>query len=300
MKAAKISLLLIIGVVVFTSIVWFFQRGTTSQETIKVYKTTLVSKPSEIQLPQTHTPGETHSHAEDTPHTHAHERPSDPMVQLIRERFAENPHPKTKRWLAYVESEEGRAFFDSFPTSDEWFEKSKSFGFFEETPALQAWRDRQYRKYFPTGTVDENESIIRDMMRDAILEHEHHKEEEYSRRRNSSVLIELLMDDKYDAWVGKKFGSQPPSSREWINSTFEEVRLAEREKGIDNSFTNYELVHTPRFCRRTFGTCQYALHRRTRQIRPRVSSANQRDTSSTFRFALAEHPRKLTISDHSV
>ena len=38
------------------------------------------------------------------------------------------------------------------------------------------------------------------------------------------------MDDKYLAWVSKKFGSQPPSSREWINSTFEEIHLDEREK----------------------------------------------------------------------
>ena len=135
-----------------------------------------------------------------------------------------------KRWLAYVESEEGRAFFDSFPTTDEWFEKSKSFEFFD-SPVLQAARDRLYRKHFPTGTVDENAAIIRDMMRDAILEHELHKEAESSGHRNSFVFIELLAEDKYVAWVEKKFGSEPPSaSQKWINSTFEEVRLAERKK----------------------------------------------------------------------
>ena len=228
MKAAKICLFLILSVVVFTGVVLFFQRGTTSQETIKVYKSTPVSKPSEVQLLHTHAQGRPHSHDEDTPHTH--EIPSDSMIRIAREKLIENPHPKNKRWLAYLESEEGRAFFDSFPSPDEWFEKSKSFGFFQETPKLQEWRDRRYREYFPTGTVDENESIIQDMMRDAILEHEHQKEEEYSRHRNSSVLRELLMDDKYLAWVSKKFGSQPPSSREWINSTFEEIRLDEREK----------------------------------------------------------------------
>ena len=230
MKVEKIFLFLIIGVVVFTGVVWLFQRGTTSQDGIKVYKTTPMPNRSDETDSHTHVQGKTHNHDEGTPHTHSHERPSDFMIELLRDRIGDTTDPKLRHWLAYIESEEGRAFFESFPSSDEWFEKSQSFGFFEETPALQAWRDRRYRKYFPTGTVDENASIIRDMMRDAILEHEHHKEEEYSRHRNSSVLIELLMNDKYDAWVGKKFGSQPPSSYEKINSIFEEVRLAEREK----------------------------------------------------------------------
>lgn len=228
MKAAKIRLFLIIGIIVFTGGLWFFLRQTPSPEIRTVYKTAPVSKPSEVQLPHTHAQGKPHSHDEDTPHTH--ERPSNSMVQLARESYAKNPHPTQKRWLAYVESEEGRAFFDSFPTTDEWFEKSKSFGFFD-SPALRAARDRLYRKYFPTGTVDENETIIRDLMRDAILEHEHHKEDEASQHRNSSVLIDLLSEDKYVAWVEKKFGSEPPSaSQEWVHSTFEEVRLAEREK----------------------------------------------------------------------
>ena len=228
MKAAKICLFLIIGVVIFIGVVLFFQQGTTSQETIKVYKTTSVSKPSEVQLPHTHAQGKPHSHDEDT--LHIHERPSDSMIRTARERLSKNPSKAQERWLAYLESKEGRAFFDSFPSPDEWFEKSKSFGFFQDTPELQAARERLYRKHFPTGTVDENESIIRGMMRDAILEHEHHKEEEYSRRRNSSVLRELVMDEKYLTWVEKKFGSKPPSSREWINLTFEEIRLAERAK----------------------------------------------------------------------
>ena len=230
MKAAKIYLFLIIGVVVFTGVVWFLQRGTTSEEAIKVYKTTPVPNRSDEPASHTHSQGKTHNHDEGFPHTHSHERPSDFMIELVRDRIGDTNDPKLLRWLAYVESEEGRAFFESFPSADEWFEKSQSFGFFQETPELQAARDRLYRKYFPTGTIDENESIIRDMMRDAILEHEHHKEEEYSRRRNSSVLIELLMDDKYGSWISKKFGSQPPSSHEWINSTFEEIRLAERAK----------------------------------------------------------------------
>lgn len=68
-------------------------------------------------------------------------------------------------------------------------------------------------------------------MRDAILEHEHHKEAEPSQDRNASVLMDLLGDDRYVAWIGKKFGSEPPSaSQEWVHSTFEEVRLAERAK----------------------------------------------------------------------
>lgn len=229
MKVSKIFLFLIIGVVVFTGVLWFFQRGTTSSETIKVYKTSPISERSEETGSHTHAQGSPHSHAEDTTHTHDHKRQSDFMIQLVKDQIGETSDPKALRWLAYLESEEGRTFFDNMPSSDEWFKKSKSFGFFQETPELQAWRERRYRKFFPTGTVDENESVIREMMRDAILEHELHKEEAYSRGRNSEVLLEMLMDDKYHAWVIRKFGSQPPSSREWLDSTFEEVRLTELE-----------------------------------------------------------------------
>ena len=229
MKVSKIFLFLIISVVVFTGVLWFFQRGMRSPEKIKVYKSTPISKRSDDTDLQTHAQGNPHNHAEDIPHTHDHKNPIDSMIQLVKDQIGETSNPKALSWLTYLESEEGRAFFDNMPSSDEWFEKSKSFGFFQETPELQAWRERRYRKFFPTGTVDENESVIRDMMKDAIREHEHHKEEAYSRGRNSGVLLELLMDDKYHAWVIRKFGSQPPSSREWINSTFEEVRLAERE-----------------------------------------------------------------------
>lgn len=208
MKVSKIFLFLIIGVVVFTGVLWFFQRGTTSPETIKVYKTASISKRSDETASQTHAQGNSHSHAEDTPHTHDHKRQSDFMIQLFKDEFGETSNPKALRWLKYLESEEGRAFFDSMPSSDQWFEKSKSLGFFQETPELQAWRERRYRKFFPTGTVDENESVIREMMKDAILEHELH-EEAYSPGRNGRVLLEMLMDDKYHAWVIRKFGSQP-------------------------------------------------------------------------------------------
>lgn len=229
MKTSKVFLFLIIGVIGI-GVLWFFQRGTTSQEKIKVYKTTPVPNLSDENDSHIHAQGKTHNHDEGSAYTHSHERPSDFMIELVKERLNDDPDPKVLRWLAYLESEESRAFFDGFPSSDEWFEKSKSFGFFQETPELQAARDQLYRKHFPTGTVDENEPILRDMMRDAILEHEHHKEAEYSRRRNSSVLIELFMDEKFNSWISKKLGSQPPSAHEWINSTFEEVRLAEREK----------------------------------------------------------------------
>ena len=242
MKVSKMSLFFILGLVVLTGIVWFFQRGTPSQETTKVYEPTPGAIPSEGQGQlstgvssetgsQTTAHGKPHSHAEGSPHTHSHERPSDSMVRIAREALRQNPDWELQaRWVAYVESEEGRAFFDGFPSADEWYEKSKSFGFFQETPGLLAARERHYREHFPTGTVDENEPIIREMMKDAILDQGLH-EEEYSRRRNHSVVTELITDMKFSAWVSRKLGSEPPSVfQEWINSTFEEVRLAEREK----------------------------------------------------------------------
>ena len=67
MKAAKIRLFLIIGVIVFTGGLWFFLRQTPLPEIKTVYKTTPVSKPSEVQLPQTQIQGKPHSHDEGTP-----------------------------------------------------------------------------------------------------------------------------------------------------------------------------------------------------------------------------------------
>ena len=228
MKVATIGLFLVIGGVFFASGLWLFQRRTASQETAEEYKTSPVL--SSLTASETQAEEASHSHSEGSAHSHAHESPSDSMIRIARETFGENPPLESERWLAYLESEEGRAFLDGFPSADEWFEKSKEFGFFEETPAVQGARDGLYRKHFPTGTVGENEHIIRDMMRDAILEQGHHKESEYSRSRNSTLLIDLLMDEKYLAWVEMKFGSLPPSSQEWINATFEEIRLAERKK----------------------------------------------------------------------
>jgi len=150
------------------------------------------------------------------------------MIRILKENLGGHQDPKALRWLAYLESEEGRAFLDGFPTADEWFEKIKSFGFYQDTPERRASTEQWYRQHFPTGTADENASIIRDIMRDAILENELHKEDD--RSHNAGVLHQIAENDKFLAWYDKKFGLAPPSSREWIFETFEEVRLAEREK----------------------------------------------------------------------
>ena len=242
MKASKISLFLLIGGVVFTGVLWFFLRGTTSQETRTVYKTVMGSNRSGGQQPtgissnthsHTHASGKLHSHSDDTPHTH--ERPSDSMIRILKENLGGNQDPKALRLIAYLETEEGRAFIDGMPTPDEWFENSKRFGFYQDTPERRASTERWYRQHFPTGTADENESIIRDIMRDAILENEIYKEG--NRSQNANVLLQIAENDKYLAWFDKKFGLAPPSAQRWIFDTFEEIRLAERAKylGTENT-----------------------------------------------------------------
>ena len=240
MKSAKICLFLIIGGVVFTSVLWFLLRGTTSQETRTVYKTVMGSNHSDVQQPAG-APGHLHSHSDDTSHTHTHERPSDEMIRILKENLGGHQDPKALRWLAYLESEEGRAFLDGFPTADEWFEKIKSFGFYQDTPERRASTEQWYRRHFPTGTADENASIIRDIMRDAILENELHKEDD--RSHNAGVLHQIAENDKFLAWYDKKFGLAPPSARRWIFETFEEIRLAERAKylGTENTATTAPL-----------------------------------------------------------
>ncbi len=227
MKSAKICLFLIIGGVVFTSVLWFLLRGTTSQETRTVYKTVMGSNRSDVQQPAS-APGHLHSHSDDTPHTHTHESPSDEMIRILKENLGGHQDPKALRWIAYLESEEGRAFMDGFPTADEYFEKIKGFGFYQDTPERRAQTEQWYRQHFPTGTADENASIIRQLMRDAILENELHKEADDS--YNGDALHQMATDDKFLAWYDKKFGLAPPSERRWIFETFEEIRLAERAK----------------------------------------------------------------------
>ncbi|MCY4569435.1 MAG: hypothetical protein OXD49_14145 [Candidatus Poribacteria bacterium] len=242
MKTAKICLFFIIGGVVFTGVLWFFLRGTTSQETRTVYKTVMGSNRSGGQQPtgissdthsHTHASGKLHSHSDDTPHTH--ESPSNEMIRILKENLGGNQDPIALRWIAYLESEEGRAFMDGMPTADEWFEKSKSFGLYQDTPERRASTEQWYRQHFPTGTVDENTSIIRDIMRDAILENELYKEG--NRSQNANVLHQIAENDKFLAWYDKKFGLAPPSARRWIFETFEEIRLAERAKylGTENT-----------------------------------------------------------------
>ena len=234
----------IIGCVGLLVLIYFFLRGTTLQDIVKVYKHTPVSKRTEVKG-VTDVSSDTSTSAKSAkyvhqksigemqhPHSHPHEAPSATFIVSLRERVDENSSQAMHRLLAYVESEDGQAFFDSLPHPDEIFEKMKSFGAFKNTPERQAYTDRLYRQHFPTGTVDDHEPFIRERIREVVLEYELHKAEKLRTWENIDVLVAFSTEDKVQAWLEKKFGPDPRPLQKWVFSTFEDIRLAEQEKSF--------------------------------------------------------------------
>lgn len=224
MKHTRIYLFLIIGVVGL-AVIYFFLRDTTSPSLIKVYKSTPVPTRTEVS-PPTSVSEASHSHS----HPHAEEEPSEVMLRFYREAAGEKGSPKFHRWMAYLDSKEGRAFINSLPSLEDILEKSKSFGFFQNYPERQAFTDSIYREHFPTGTVDENEHIIRKLMAEAILEHSLYTEDRPHTPRSREIMTALSKEDPVHAWLEKKFGPDGIPMTKWVFSTFEEIRLVEQEK----------------------------------------------------------------------
>lgn len=238
MKHTRIDLFLIIGVVGL-AVIYFFLRETTSPSLIKVYKSTPVPTRTEVS-PPTSVSEASHSHS----HPHAEEEPSEVMLRFYREAAGEKRSPKFHRWMAYLDSKEGRAFINSLPSLEDILEKSKSFGFFQNSPERQAFTDSIYREHFPTGTVDENEHIIRKLMEEAILEHSLYTEDRPHTARSREIMTALSKEDPVHAWLEKKFGPDGIPMTKWVFSTFEEIRLAEKEKYF--AFQNTDVTEPTR------------------------------------------------------
>ena len=227
-KAFFLAMFVVIGA---ASFLWFSQRETKPPEVKKVYKATTPSQPPAFTGHSTSEHPHTGSHTHPTgSHTHPEERPSAHYIRLLKETFGENASPKMQGWMAFLESKEGRAFIDNLSSVDEFIAMKKRFGFFQESPLDAAVIDGKYREHFPTGSVHENEPIIRDLIAEAILEAELHKAENPDRDITQDVRRYLLSDKKLMSWLFKKVGTAPLQPSKWLRAVMEETRLAEREK----------------------------------------------------------------------
>ena len=232
-KASFIAMFVVIGA---ASFLWFSQRQTETPEVKKVYKATT---PSQTPAFTGHATSE-HSHTES--HTHPEERPSDHYIRLMKERVRENPSPKSQRYLAFLESKEGRAFIDNLSTFEELYEMKKRFGYYQESPLDAAIIDGKYREHHPTGSVDENEPIIRDLIAEAILDTELHKEENLDVYHKMDVVLNLISEDQLSSWLFKKFGTDSIQMSKWFLPVFEEVfdcRRDSRATAIDRRYKTY-------------------------------------------------------------
>ena len=228
-KAFFLAMFVVIGA---ASFLWFSQRETKPPEVKKVYKATTPSQTSAFTGHSTSEHPHTESHTHPTgPHAALPgERPGDHLARIMKEAFGENTSPKIQRWVAFLESEEGRAFIDNLSSVDELIAMKKRFGFFQESPLDNAIIDARYREHFPTGSVHENEPIIRDLIAEAILEAELHKAENPDRGITQDVRLYLLSDKKLMSWLFKKVGTAPLQPSKWLRAVMEETRLAAREK----------------------------------------------------------------------
>lgn len=220
-KAFFLAMFVVIGA---ASFLYFSQRETKPPEVKKVYKATTPSQTSAF------TGHSTSEHPHTGSHTHPEERPSDHYIKLLKKRVEENPSPKRQRYLAFLESEEGRAFIDNLSTFEEFYEMKKRFGYYQESPLDGAIIDGKFREHFPTGTVDENEPIVRDLIAEVILDIELHKEENPDPYRILDVILSPILKDKLLSWLFKKFGTDSIEKNKWLIPVVEETRLAAREK----------------------------------------------------------------------
>ena len=227
-KAFFIAMFVVIGA---ASFLWFSQRETKTPEVKKVYKATNPSQTPAFTGHSTSKHPHTGSHTHPIgSHTHPEERPSAHYIRLMKESFGGSSSPKMQRWMAFVESKEGRAFIDNLSSAEEIYEMKKRFGFYQESPLDAPIIDGKYRENFPTGSVDENEPIIRNLIAEAILDAELHKEENPDAYRKLDVILDLLSEDKLMSWLFKKFGTDSIAKNRWLNPVLEEIHLAEREK----------------------------------------------------------------------
>lgn len=230
-KAFFIAMFIVIGA---ASFLYFSQRETKPPEVKKVYKATTPSQTPAFTghstSEHTHTHTESHTHPTEPYAALLGESPGDHLARIMKEAFGETTSPKIQRYLAFLESKEGRAFVDSFPSVEEFIAIQKRFGFFQESPLDNAIIERKYREHFPTGGVDENEPIIRNLIAEAILDAELHKEENPDTHRTRDVRLHLLSEEKVMSWLFKKVGTVPLQTSRWLKPVVEEIRLAEREK----------------------------------------------------------------------
>ena len=132
------------------------------------------------------------------------------MIRILKENLGGNQDPKALRWVGvFGIRRRPCCFWMAIRPLMSGLKKSKVSVFIKIRQSVGHQREQWYRQHFPTGTADENASIIRDMMRGAILENELHKEEDSS--QNTDVLHQIAEDDKFLAWYDKKFGWAPPS-----------------------------------------------------------------------------------------
>ena len=227
-KAFFIAMFVVIGA---ASFLWFSQRETKTLEVKKVYKATIPSQMSAFKghAISEHPHTESHTHPTEW-HARPGESPGDHLARIMKENFGGSSSPKIQRSVAFLESKEGRAFMDSFPSFDELIAMQKRFGFFQESPLDAAVIDGKYREHFPTGSVDENEPIIRDLIAEVILDAELHMDENPDSHRTRDVRHYLLSEEKVMSWLFKKVGTAPLQPSKWLRAAMEETRLAEREK----------------------------------------------------------------------
>ena len=231
MKILKIFLFLSVGVVVLTGVLWFYQRGTTTPETITVYKTTPISERSEETGSHTHdTKQSTAIRAEQErtqePETHASgfvDKDGDGVVTLLEVMNQNLPwsHPdnvrarhrltianrKSEYTLEELESPETKKYFELLE-SQEYLERvlngatlNELMNFLADNgiPEARDFMHQPFREHFPTGVADDYEPEMRERLKSLILENGGY---------DSSVFRAFLEPPEVSAWFMSKFMSQ--------------------------------------------------------------------------------------------
>lgn len=139
------------------------------------------------------------------------------FLSTLREELAEDTRPETQQYLAFLASEEGKAFLKSSPTLAEINEVMERY--IPPTDLRLQRIDQWYRLYFPNGTLEESEQEILALIQQRIKAKGYLLSELRDAHYIFEVKSELHQDERLAPFLYKKFDGDAWRAAKWFNAT---------------------------------------------------------------------------------
>lgn len=146
---------------------------------------------------------------------------ADTFLAALKEELAEDKRPETRKYIEFLESEEGQAFLNREPTLAEINEVKERYIPPTDTDLYLERIDGWYRQYFPTGTLEESEQEILDMIKHRIQARGFLLSELKDPHRVYDLKWELALfeDERLSPSLHKKFDGEIWAAAGWLDET---------------------------------------------------------------------------------